>query len=682
MSTPDNVRPEDTAGASPAETAAVSTDETVASTADLSLQSDEKAATTEPDPADAPSSDADYDSGSVYEEAEDTAEPEDAIGLPDLKETELPITTNETDQSTQEGEINEPQTAADVQSKEANDVGNAKDGDDREGEDEVVEEVEEGEGDDLPSRRHIPASLLAEISGAPPPQTSGSTLLEAKQSEISIKFGSKDESLQRAIESGTASIKKTFHDIKNVIGHMPAELVGGRPIDWEFWGRVVDNYGSVVHNDEQHLLAAVALGIPKEIRGIIWQLVARSKSLQLEELYMHLKGEGSVHERAIKRDLTRTSFYTNVDAANKADELYNVIKAYSNFDPDVGYTQGMAFIAVPLVMNMTEGECFCLLVTLMKEYGLRELFCPDMKGLHLLLHQFDRLLEKHLPLLFNHLTRQGIRLLMYASQWFLTFFSYKFPLDVVLRIFDMVITQGIEAVLRLALNLMLQNEQSLLRLNFDALLEFLKLNLFNVYVSEDFVKGEENRRFSLIRKSPSKQSTDSGYYKLDAFIQDAMLVAVSPLDLARYKVEFDQMCTRDASRKSEIDRLRDDNGTLRHEIKTLESELFALNHDHIDLVQKLVDTKVLLPEVLSDVEELQEAVAALQADVQDLEAKLGADLDNLPLDIDSKIQQLLAENALETERFANLEEQLTQLTLENDTLRTELKLKGKKWFWS
>lgn len=536
--------------------------------------------------------------------------------------------------------------------------------------------------DNLPSRKHLYSSISADMNGLPPPLGVASLLLKAKQTDISIKFGSKDASQQNAINSGTESIKKTYNDIKATICHMSPELLGRAPIDWEFWSRVVDNYDSVVQDDPELLQKAVAEGIPKEFRGIIWQLVTRSKSLQLEELYMNLKSEPSIHERSIKRDLTRTSFFTNVDALNKAEELYSVIKTYSLFDPDVGYTQGMVFIAVPLIMNMTEAECFSLLVVLMKEYGLRDLFVPDMHGLHLLLHQFDRLIDQNLPLLYNHLIRQGVRSLMYASQWFLTFFSYKFPLDVVLRIFDLVITQGIEGVLRLGVNLMLRNEATLLRLNFDALLEFLKSNLFNVYVSEEYIANpekQEPRRFSLLSRKNSSTNNPS-YYKLDAFVQDALLVPISPSDLLKFKLEFDHMCSTDEARVDEIEKLKIDNGVLRHEIKALECEYLKLNHDHVAVVQLLVDTKVLLPEVLGDTEELKDTVSNLQADISELESKLESGPEGLPQDIESQIQELLMVNASETERFANLEEKLEQLTIEKETLEAELK-QSKKWFW-
>lgn len=533
----------------------------------------------------------------------------------------------------------------------------------------------------LPSRAPILLAVKSELTGLPPLPLSTGSLLLAKRADISSRFGSKDRAQQEAIASGIRSIKNTFKEIRATIDHLPEELVGGH-IDWDFWARVVENYDSVVENEQPELLEAVSKGIPKEFRGIVWQSVARSKSVVMEELYMHLKTEPSIHEKAIKRDLTRTSFFTNVEAVNKAGELFNVIKAYSNFDPDVGYTQGMVFIAIPLIMNMTESECFCLLVTLMKEYELRELYCPEMKGLHLLLHQFDRLLEQKLPLLFNHVMRQGVRSLMYASQWFLTFFSYKFPLDVVLRIFDVIITQGMEALIKLAVNLMLRNETSLLRLNFDALVDFLKLNLFNVYVSDEYiqVEAQESKRFPILSRKPS--SKNSSYYKLDQFMHDSMLVEISPVDLTRFKAEFEHMCNKDEERATEIVQLKKLSGQLRHEIKGYETELYTLNHTHIDMVQELVDKKVVLPEVLGDIEELNHAIAKLQHDTLELESKLNSDKDNIPQNIESEIQQLLDQNAAETERFANLDEQYNKLIEENEQLEAEIKKMPKSWFWN
>jgi len=542
---------------------------------------------------------------------------------------------------------------------------------------------------------------------------SNNFLLESKFNQLNREFESKDLKLKELINSGTENIKKTFNDIKNTVGGF-SEMFDYQ-IDWDFWTRIVNDYESVIQNESNELNNIINKGIPKEFRGIIWQLIAKSKNFQMEEFYFNLKSESSVHEKSIKRDLTRTSFFTNVEQVNKGEELFNVIKAYSLFDPDVGYTQGMIFITVPLIMNMSESECFCLLVTLMKDYNLRSLFCPEMKGLHLLLYEFDRLLEINLPNLYNHLVKQGIKSSMYASQWFLTFFAYKFPLDIVLRIYDILITQGIESILKFAVNLMIKNESNITLLKFDKLLDFLKNNLFNVYVNDEFINGASStnssqndlsgsgvsRRFSLLGgrrgSTGGARSKSHNYYKLNELVEDSMQINVVPLDLSKFEAEFENIYLNEKSKATEIESLRIENGKLRHDIKLLETDFASLNRDHINIVQKMVDIKVTLPDIVNDNEDLQRSIAELKGKIEDLESKINAGSgDNnssesslnlqapaLPTNIESNIQELLTINAQETERFANLEEELSNLQMEDERLTSELlNIKQSKWIFN
>ena len=108
----------------------------------------------------------------------------------------------------------------------------------------------------------------------------------------------------------------------------------------------------------------------------------------------------------------------------------------------MGYTQGLAFIVAALLLNvrrpfrrsrfllltaaqMPDEEAFCVLVRLMDSYNLRSHFLADMPGLQLRLFQFDRLLEEILPLVHTHFVKKGIKSSMFASQWFMTLFSYR-----------------------------------------------------------------------------------------------------------------------------------------------------------------------------------------------------------------------------------------------------------------
>jgi hypothetical protein len=79
-------------------------------------------------------------------------------------------------------------------------------------------------------------------------------------------------------------------------------------------------------------------------------------------------------------------------------------------------------------------------------------FCRQdgFETLHLRLYQLDRLIEEHLPELWNHLVQTGIESHMYASQWFLTLFTAKFPLFLVFHILDVFLCQGMETIFQVS----------------------------------------------------------------------------------------------------------------------------------------------------------------------------------------------------------------------------------------
>src|SRR5436190_15467398 len=134
---------------------------------------------------------------------------------------------------------------------------------------------------------------------------------------------------------------------------------------------------------------------------------------------------------------------------------------------------------------MDEGEAFTLLVKLMNKYELREMFVQDMPGLHLHLYQFERLLEDLEPALACHLRRRGVTPQLYATQWFLTLFAYRFPLQLVLRIYDLIFSEGLSAILRFGIVLMQKNASTLLGMSdMSQLTTFLKDKLFDVYIDQ------------------------------------------------------------------------------------------------------------------------------------------------------------------------------------------------------
>lgn len=511
-------------------------------------------------------------------------------------------------------------------------------------------------------------------------------------------FLSKSENDRDAAITGVNNLRNTFNEIKNGIQLTnDNELIEG--IDWEFWSVVANDYSNVVKNEPDLLLKNIGIGIPRELRGMIWQIMTNSKSFLLEELFRNSKSEESSYEKAIKRDLARTSFITNSSVKSKVDDLYEIIKVYSLYDPEVGYTQGMAFITVPLLMNMEAAEAFCMLVMLMKNYGFRELYLPDMPGLHLKLYQFDRLIEDLAPDLHTHLKRQGIRSSMYATQWFLTLFGYKFPLDMVLRIYDVVIAEGIETILKFSVNLMLKSKEFLLTLQFDDLLSFLKEKIFYYYLVENDIEFEilndinnsTTNKLSRMTSNNSVNLKNSHHFekkdmnletfKLDEFVNDSLNIQILPITLKRYIAEFEEIHRLENERKEEIEEIRFKNGQLTREIRKIEAEYATLNREHIEVANEMVLGKVQIANLKeenltlsNEVDDLRKRLSSLQIELENSKNSphdLSSN-DELSKNIELEVQRTMERNLEVMEENRLLEDQLNSLEDQYQSTKNEL----------
>lgn len=250
---------------------------------------------------------------------------------------------------------------------------------------------------------------------------------------------------------------------------------------------MISDFDNVIRTDHEKFLHMLAVGIPASLRGMLWQIFCKSRndnSDLIEQEYRDLLNKSSPHEKSILRDMPRT-FPTLEYFRDKEGEgqhmLFNVIKAYSLVDEQVGYCQGIHFVVGCLLLNMPDEAAFCVLIKLMGQYGLRGYYTPQMEKLHERMYQFDQLLLLQMPQLHRHLEAQGVLPSMYASQWFMTFFAYRCPLDLVFRVFDLVFVDGAHIVLNFALALMKKNQQTILSLEFEALLEFFSGEIFNAY---------------------------------------------------------------------------------------------------------------------------------------------------------------------------------------------------------
>lgn len=213
----------------------------------------------------------------------------------------------------------------------------------------------------------------------------------------------------------------------------------------------------------------VRKGIPDAFRGKVWMKITGADKLKavsptLYEILLkrHFEEEPSDHTRkggTIDRDVHRTfpkqELFEGTTSFGQ-EVLRRILVATSINLPDVGYCQGMNFIAALFISYMPETDAFFLFQTILTQapYNMKNLFGEHIEELHVMLFQFDQLVQIYIPQLKKHFDNEGIIPQTYATQWFMTVFTSSFPMDFVVRIWDSFLNEGWKIVFRIGLALL------------------------------------------------------------------------------------------------------------------------------------------------------------------------------------------------------------------------------------
>ncbi|GFV39047.1 rab GTPase-activating protein 1 [Trichonephila clavipes] len=260
----------------------------------------------------------------------------------------------------------------------------------------------------------------------------------------------------------------------------------------EGWSAVLLKWRQNLSQRPKHLTSLVRRGIPEALRGEVWQLLAGCHDQKgTVEVYKSLVNKDSSFESIIQRDIYRTfpaHELFNERNGTGQESLYKICKAYSLYDPEIGYCQGLSFLVAALLLHMPEEEAFGVLLKIMFDYHTRDMFRNAFEELHLKFYQLRKLMEDHMPGLVSHFDDLGIEVHMFASQWFLTLFTAKFPLITVFYIIDLFLLDGMDVIFQVALALLMLSQKELLALDFEGVLKHFRVSLPKKYRTEDSAK--------------------------------------------------------------------------------------------------------------------------------------------------------------------------------------------------
>jgi hypothetical protein len=256
----------------------------------------------------------------------------------------------------------------------------------------------------------------------------------------------------------------------------------------EKWVVMLKHFDTFRQRHPHQLKRRIRKGIPESLRGQVWMAIsgAADKRRGKPDLYKELLDLGAkTHTEhtcaggTIDRDLSRT-FPTHLLYSESGGYgqvlLQRVLVAYALHNKEIGYCQGMNYVAGVLLCYMADEDAFWVLKTLMDDdaHTLRKVFNTSLEKVHICLFQMRGLLDVFLPRLAKHMEAETVDVAVYCTEWFVTIYTRSFPFDLVLRVWDVFIAEGWKIVFRVAIALLKVYEQHLLSCDMEAISDFFK----------------------------------------------------------------------------------------------------------------------------------------------------------------------------------------------------------------
>ncbi|XPS68930.1 GTPase activating protein (GAP) [Ascochyta lentis] len=212
----------------------------------------------------------------------------------------------------------------------------------------------------------------------------------------------------------------------------------------------------------------IRVGLPNRLRGETWELTSGAFFLRLQDPNLYTdtlakySGRESLAIDEIEKDLNRSlPEYPGFQDEAGIGRLRRVLTAYSWTNEEVGYCQAMNIVVAALLIYVSESQAFFLLSVLCDRL-LPGYYSQTMYGTLLDQKVFESLVEKTMPILWDHLVKSDVQLSVVSLPWFLSLYINSMPLIFAFRVLDVFFLEGPKVLFQIGLAILRINGEQLL----------------------------------------------------------------------------------------------------------------------------------------------------------------------------------------------------------------------------
>ena len=259
---------------------------------------------------------------------------------------------------------------------------------------------------------------------------------------------------------------------------------------------------SLVNNFYNEILSSIIYNIivkkvmknSENIRKNLWNEILKKSIFyqnnnSINDIYLTYLNISNKYDEEIKKDLSRTLPNNNTfkKESNNYKKLFNVLKAYSNFNKKIGYAQGMNFIVAKLlIFYKNERQSFLYLDALFNKLNFSKVI-GITNGLEQKMSIIQFLLQKYSPKIIKFLEEKKINHEMFTAQWIITLFSKNFDNNKLLSIiWDFSIIFGWKFIYLFMISIIINFQDKCINLELYEFTQFMKKIFKNSEFENDF----------------------------------------------------------------------------------------------------------------------------------------------------------------------------------------------------